>query len=82
MELGQRALKIMCLGDVPGGPVVKNLAASAGGAGSIPGRETKILCATGKEACTCNWKVHESNYREARGPQQRPRTAKRQKKNM
>ena len=29
--------------DFPGGPVVRFHAASGGGAGSIPGRETKIL---------------------------------------
>ena len=28
--------------DFPGGPVVKNPSSSAGGAGSIPGRGTKI----------------------------------------
>ena len=34
--------------DFPGGPVVRFCAASGGGAGSIPGRGTKILCVFGK----------------------------------
>ena len=32
-------------GDFPGTPVVKTLPSSAGGAGSIPGREAEIPCA-------------------------------------
>ena len=35
----------MLEGDFPGGTVVKNLPANAGGEGSIPGRGTKIPCA-------------------------------------
>ena len=34
--------------DFPGGPVVKNPPSSAGDAGSIPGRGTKISHATGQ----------------------------------
>ena len=34
---------IFHLSDFPGGPVVKAHASTAGGAGSIPGRGTKIL---------------------------------------
>ena len=30
--------------DFPGGPVIKNLSYSSGGAGSIPGKGTKIPC--------------------------------------
>ena len=35
-------------GDVPGGPVVKNLPSSAGDVGSIPGEGTKIPHAAGQ----------------------------------
>ena len=35
-------------GDFPGGPVVKNPPSSAGHAGSIPGRGTRILHAAGQ----------------------------------
>ena len=40
-------------GDFPGGPVVKNLPANAGGTGSIPGLGTKIPHAMGQlNPCT------------------------------
>ena len=34
-------------GDVPGGPMVKNLPANAGDTGSIPGQKTKLSHAVG-----------------------------------
>ena len=38
----QQHIKIICHGDFPGGPVVKNPPSNAGDGGSIPGRGTKI----------------------------------------
>ena len=35
-------MKVNLRGGFPGGPVVKTLPSSAGGAGSIPGQEAKI----------------------------------------
>ena len=47
-------VKFRMMGDIPGGPVVKTLLPSAGGAGSIPGRGTKNPHAWRPKAKTWN----------------------------
>ena len=63
----------LCLSwDFPGGPVVKNSPSSAGDAGSIPGRGTKIPHVAGKL-------TPRATTRETRTPQWRPSAAKKNK---